>query len=154
MSFEWRNNHSILFHNHKNKNSGLKTSFFSNFETGLKPVLFIIEFHVFTFLNKFQLCFQKLYNAASNLESAKSWLSQYDVVNDSLKEAFCIGDAKKNAQRIDTDFYLSAFHPVQSLNLENIFYDFPRLSQILASDCIPVEVIFKIELMKVIKISP
>ena len=88
----------------------------------------------------FQLCFQKLYNAASDLENASSWLSQYRVVNDSLKEAFCIGDAKKNAQRIDTDFYLSAFHPVQSLNLENIFYDFARLSQILASDCIPIEV--------------
>ena len=33
-------NNNILFYNHKNKNPGLKTSFYSNLETGLKPVLF------------------------------------------------------------------------------------------------------------------
>jgi hypothetical protein len=53
---------------------------------------------------------------------------------------FLSGDAKRNAQRIASDFYLTSFDPRESLNLENIFYDFPRLSAILASDCIPLQV--------------
>ena len=88
-----------------------------------------------------QLCFQRLFSTASRLEAKTSpWLSKYTVVADSLEVAFSIGDAKKNAQRISSDFYLSAFHTSESFNLENIFYDFPRLSAILSTDCIPLVV--------------
>jgi hypothetical protein len=87
------------------------------------------------------LCFQRLFAAASRLEDKTSpWLPKYAVVADSLQVAFTIGDAKKNAQRISSDFYLSSFHLSESFNLENIFYDFPRLSAILSTDCIPLEV--------------
>ena len=41
LSFEWHKNHDILFSNNKNKKPGLKTSSYSNLETGLNPVLFV-----------------------------------------------------------------------------------------------------------------
>ena len=88
----------------------------------------------------FQLCFKKLFSAAVE-RNDQSLVAQFEVVSESLKVALSIGDAKKNAVRIGSDFYLSGFDPVTCLNLENIFYDFPRLCAILASECIPLEVL-------------
>ena len=53
LSFEWNNNHNILFLNHKNKNPGLKTSTYSNLETGLKLVLFNVAIPLEWFLSVF-----------------------------------------------------------------------------------------------------
>ena len=55
--------------------------------------------------------------------------------------AITIGDAKKNSDRIESDFYISSFDPIVCLNLENIFFDFPRLCSIMGTDCIPIEVV-------------
>ena len=45
LSFELHN-HTILFFSHKNQNPGLKTTSYSNLETGRKPVLFCINYYV------------------------------------------------------------------------------------------------------------
>ena len=44
--FEWHKNYNILFYNHKHKNPGLKTSSYSNLETGVKPVLLKLLFNI------------------------------------------------------------------------------------------------------------
>ena len=36
-------NHNMFFYNHKNKTLGLKTSFYSNLETSLQPILFWVH---------------------------------------------------------------------------------------------------------------
>ena len=55
-------------------------------------------------------------------------------MNKCISESLVLGDKEKNVDKIMSDFYLTRFDPQLNFNLENIFYDFPRLMNILSQE--------------------
>ncbi|XP_023705380.1 probable methyltransferase TARBP1 isoform X3 [Cryptotermes secundus] len=61
---------------------------------------------------------------------------KYAIVESSLQASMAHGNTVKNAQKLQEDFYFSAFHPVEHYTLETVFYDLPRLANITCEEWI------------------
>ena len=80
-----------------------------------------------------QIFFKRLHFVASEmlfLEVKDAFL----IMNKCISESLVLGDKEKNVDKIMSDFYLTRFDPQLNFNLENIFYDFPRLMNILSQE--------------------
>ena len=80
-----------------------------------------------------QIFFKRLYFVASERPFSKV-INDFFILNKCISESLILGDKEKNADKIMSDFYLTRFDPQLNFNLENIFYDFPRLMNILSQE--------------------
>ena len=80
-----------------------------------------------------QIFFKRLYFVASERPFSKV-TNDFFILNKCISESLILGDKEKNADKIMSDFYLTRFDPQLNFNLENIFYDFPRLMNILSQE--------------------
>ncbi|XP_074846250.1 tRNA (guanosine(18)-2'-O)-methyltransferase TARBP1 isoform X2 [Carettochelys insculpta] len=63
------------------------------------------------------------------------------VIESSLHQVenmHCAGNARKNWQRIQDNFFFASFHPLEDYSLETIFYTLPRLSELVEDEWIPL----------------
>ena len=81
-----------------------------------------------------QIFFKRLYFVASEMLFLEI-KDAFFIMNKCISESLILGDKEKNADKIMSDFYLTRFNPQLNYNLENIFYDFPRLMNILSQEC-------------------
>uniref|UniRef100_A0A1B6LX73 tRNA (guanosine(18)-2'-O)-methyltransferase TARBP1 n=1 Tax=Graphocephala atropunctata TaxID=36148 RepID=A0A1B6LX73_9HEMI len=71
-----------------------------------------------------QVVLQKLWPLDSKVAA------KYEVIRKSLMKSLNQGNAVRNAEKLKTDFYFTAFHTLDHFSLETIFYELPRLSNI------------------------
>ncbi|CAK9805252.1 Probable methyltransferase TARBP1 [Anthophora plagiata] len=98
-----------------------------------------------------QIIFVKLYNMLERLNCdyvTLKYKGLYDAAVASLKDGLA-----KNANRIQDDFYLSTFHPLQDYSLQTIYFELPRLTDMDASEWI-ISDLFKVLHFKEINNHP
>ena len=80
-----------------------------------------------------QIFFKRIYNVATEMKYSDI-TDTFFMLNKCVSESLVLGDKEKNADKIMSDFYLTSFDPQINFNLENIFYDFPRLMSVLSQE--------------------
>ena len=85
-----------------------------------------------------QIFFKRLYIQALE-RGLQDVLQTFSVLHNCVAESLILGDKDKNCDKIMGDFYLTTFDPLINLNLENIFYDFPRLMNILSQELVKID---------------
>ena len=85
-----------------------------------------------------QIFFKRLYIQASE-RGLRDVLETFSVLHNCVSESLILGDKEKNCDKIMGDFYLTTFDPQIHFNLENIFYDFPRLMNILSQELVKID---------------
>ena len=80
-----------------------------------------------------QIFFKRLYFKAMEM-GITDIKNKYYVLNACVTESLNLGEKEKNSEKIMSDFYLTRFNPQINFNIENIFYDFPRLMNILPQE--------------------
>ncbi|XP_076749120.1 uncharacterized protein LOC143422408 [Xylocopa sonorina] len=78
-----------------------------------------------------KLC-KMLYGLNYSNEIVLLYKNMYHIVSLSLETGLA-----KNSKKIQDDFYLTAFHPLQHYTLETIYFELPRLSGMDESEWIP-----------------
>ena len=98
-----------------------------------------------------QIFFLRLYFEVEEL-GLKHLKQKFYVLKKCVSDSLNLGDQDKNTEKIMSDFYLTKFDPTSNFNLENMFYDFPRLLNILPQEWVAKE-LFKTQLKqgKIIK---
>ncbi|XP_046663534.1 LOW QUALITY PROTEIN: probable methyltransferase TARBP1 [Homalodisca vitripennis] len=71
-----------------------------------------------------QVVLQKLWPLSSKVAD------KYSAIHRSLTKSLNQGNAVRNAEKLKTDFYFTAFHAINHFSLETIFWKLPRLSNI------------------------
>jgi len=84
-----------------------------------------------------QVCFRKIWDFCIN-HNASSIIDKYLVLNDCIRRSV----NPSNADKLTDDFYLSEFSPRDCLSLQDILYEFPRLSG-MSDEIIPLCLIEK-----------
>ena len=58
---------------------------------------------------------------------------KYEIIHNSVQRSIqrgCKGNAGKNCRKLQEDFYLNVFNPLEHYSLETIFNDLPRLANV------------------------
>ncbi|XP_076632949.1 tRNA (guanosine(18)-2'-O)-methyltransferase TARBP1 isoform X1 [Colletes latitarsis] len=82
-----------------------------------------------------QVIFVKLYEILEKLNCDRivwEYKGLYNTVIESLKD----GNLMKNSSKIQDDFYLSVFHPMQDYSLQTLYFELPRLMDMDQSEWI------------------
>ena len=85
--------------------------------------------------------FMKKMFAAANVNGFQIIVEKYQIMDNCISQSLQQGDVDKNYHKIMGDFYLTSFDPVMNFNLENIFYDFPRLMNILPQEWVKKDIL-------------
>ena len=91
-----------------------------------------------------QIFFIRLYFEVEEL-GLNHLKEKFNVLKKCVLDSLTLGDQDKNTEKIMSDFYLTKFEPISNFNLENMFYDFPRLLNILPQEWVAKE-LFKTQL--------
>ncbi|XP_037080989.1 probable methyltransferase TARBP1 [Pollicipes pollicipes] len=83
-----------------------------------------------------QVALQRLWTLANERRMA-AILSEFAVVYDCVAQSLRHGNANKNSQLIQNDFYFTEFDPVQHFSLEVIFLSLPRLAGVEPDEWVP-----------------
>ena len=85
-----------------------------------------------------QIFFVRLYSEVEEL-GLKDLKEKLHVLKKCVSDSLNFGDQDKNTEKIMSDFYLTKFDPTSNFNLENMFYDFPRLLNLLPQEWVAKE---------------
>ena len=121
------NDHDMLFYNHENKNLGLKTSSYSNLETGLKLVLFSFQAAAMVGVEIPRFCYHERLSIAGNCR-----MCLVEVEKSAKPVAACAMPVMKGwSIKTNSDFTKKAREGVMEFLLVNHPLDCPICDQVL-----------------------
>ncbi|XP_015438417.1 PREDICTED: uncharacterized protein LOC107193477 [Dufourea novaeangliae] len=86
-----------------------------------------------------QVIFMQLYETLENL-NCDDITNEYRGLYKAVLESFKEGNAKKNVNRIQNDFYFCTFDALQDYSLQTIYFELPRLTDMDPSEWISPDV--------------
>jgi len=82
-----------------------------------------------------QVVLQKMWPLSSSVAE------KYEAVRNGLFKSLSQSNAIRNAEKLKSDFYFTAFHPLDHFTIETIFWELPRLANMARDEWIPVSTI-------------